>query len=133
MYFLSLAVYYLASLNSSPDTGRFQQCAAAFLGSGMIVNEYTPAGQCRVSLNATGNLTVQTVDLGRDYAKAVEPVPFRIAIRDKDTKTLWSFSGDAVKTINIEKVLTRCKKGDTILLMTTDETYALPHNEIQIR
>lgn len=132
-YFFSLALYYLASLNSSPDTNRFQHCAAAFLGSGMIVNEYTPSGKCSVRMNATGDLSVQTVNLGRNYAKAVEPIAFRVAIRDKDTKTLLSFSGDAVKKMPVEKILARCKKGDAIILMTTDETYALPHNEILVQ
>ncbi|OIN57444.1 hypothetical protein [Arsenicibacter rosenii] len=132
-YFLSLVLYYLASLTGNPGTSRFQHCAAAFLGSGMIVNEYTPSGKCSVTMKATGDLSVQTVDLGRAGAKAVEPIAFRIAIRDKDTKTLLSFSGEAMKKIAIEKVLARCKKGDAIILLTTDETYALPHNEIQVQ
>ena len=42
------------------------------------------------------------------------------------------FSDEKFKHINIQSILKKCKKGDLIVLMTTDNQYALPHNEILV-
>ncbi|MBO0937471.1 hypothetical protein J2I47_13020 [Fibrella sp. HMF5335] len=111
----------------------FANCAAAFVGNKMVVDSYTPKGQCRLSGGATGLLTVQTVELSPTQAKAVDKVDFKVAIRDKDTGTLHLFSGQTYKEIPVQDVLTTCKKGDRIVLLTVDNQYALPHNEIVVQ
>ena len=56
-----------------------------------------------------------------------------MAIEDAATKTLWLFSEETFKKIPVEKILAKCKKGDVIRLLTVDNTYALPHNEILVK
>ncbi|GAB3697183.1 hypothetical protein GCM10027592_21060 [Spirosoma flavus] len=99
----------------------------------MVVNEYTPTGKCSVSTTATGELTVNTVNLSKTESKPVDRIPFSIAIRDKSTKTLVMFAQEKFNQIPIERVLSRCRKGDSIVLITANEQYALPHNEILVR
>ncbi|GAB4029987.1 hypothetical protein [Spirosoma gilvum] len=111
----------------------FNNCSAAFLGNKMIVDQYTPKGKCSVSATATGKLTVNTVDLSPTESKAVEPIPFIVAIRDKNSQTLTRYSKGEVKRVNIQNVLAKCRKGDHIVLLTVDNQYALPHNEILVR
>lgn len=110
-----------------------QVCSAAFLNNKMVVDEYTPKGKCSLPLTARGELTVATAELSSNESKAVDIVSFKIAIRDENTRTLTMFSGDDFRKIEIQKVLAKCKKGDSIVLLTLEKQYALPHNEILVK
>ena len=110
----------------------FSNCAAAFLDGKIVVDDYSPTGKCSLAADATGELTVCTANLSPTSSIPVDKIKFRIAIRDGNTKTLWMYSGDTFTKVNIRKVLDKCKKGDHIVLLTTDDEYALPHNEILI-
>ncbi|MFD2571024.1 hypothetical protein ACFSUS_10295 [Spirosoma soli] len=111
----------------------FQQCTAAFIDSKMVVNEYSPTGKCTLPLTSTGELSVQTVELSPTSTKALDKIVFRVAIRDKDTKTLFMYSSDEYRQIPLRNVLTKCQQGDHIVLLTVDKQYSLPHNEILVR
>lgn len=111
----------------------FSHCSAAFLSNKMIVNEYTTKGKCSVATTATGELTVNTVELSPTENKAIDKLSFTVAIRDKNTKTLTMYSTQSYKQLPVQNVLSRCRKGDHIVLLTTDNQYALPHNEILVR
>lgn len=99
----------------------------------MIVDAYTTKGKSSLPITSTGELTVNTVELSPTESKAVDRIPFKIAIRDQHTKTLTLYSNENFKQVPIQNVLARCCKGDHIVLLTTDTQYALPHNEILIR
>jgi hypothetical protein len=60
-------------------------------------------------------------------------VAVSLAIRDENTKTLTMFSGEDFRKIEVQKVLAKCKKGDSIVLLTLEKQYALPHNEILVK
>lgn len=111
----------------------FTNCSAAFLGDKMVVNEYTPKGKCVVSANATGPLTLFTVNLSPTESKKVDQLPFQVAIRDRNTKTLTLYSKETLRQVDIQRILAKCRKGDYIVLLTLDTQYALPHNEIEVR
>ncbi len=111
----------------------FNNCAAAFLDDKMVVDEYSTSGKCSVSIDAKGMLSVSTVDLSPTESKAVDKIRFMLAIRDKNTKTLVMYSSESYKQIAIQKVLSRCKEGDSIVVMTQDMQYALPHHEILVQ
>ncbi|QDK78548.1 hypothetical protein EXU85_07960 [Spirosoma sp. KCTC 42546] len=111
----------------------FKDCAAAFVDSKMIVNEYTTKGTCSLPTTATGKLTVNTIVLSPTESKAVDRIAFKIAIRDKATQTLVLFSKEEFKQVPVQKVLAKCRKGDRIVLLTLDDSYALPHNEILVQ
>ncbi|GAB3524708.1 hypothetical protein GCM10027442_53040 [Emticicia fontis] len=100
----------------------------------MIVDQYTKTGyKNEISLKATGDLTVNTVNLSPTESKAVDKIPFKIAIKEKDTQTITLFSKEDFMKVDVQKVLSQCKKGDQIVLLTTDKQYALPHNEILVK
>lgn len=113
--------------------GSFNSCSAAFVGSKMVVNEYSTKGQCRLLATAKGELSVQTVDLSPTESKAIDKIDFKVAIRDKNTKTLRLYSNETFRQVDVQNVLTKCRKGDHIVLLTVDDRYALPHNEIVVQ
>ncbi|MEQ1744472.1 MAG: hypothetical protein ABMA02_03535 [Saprospiraceae bacterium] len=110
----------------------FSNCAAAFLNNKLVVDEYAPGGKCILPDSATGELTVCTANLSPENTVPVDKIKFKVALRDKSTGTLTMFSNETYKQVDIRKVLARCKKGDHIVLVTTDTEYALPHNEILV-
>lgn len=111
----------------------FSTCSAAFLGNKMIVDQYTTKGKCSIPVTATGDLTVNTVELSPTQSKAVESIPFMVAIRDHKSQTLTQYSRKETKRVNIQNILANCRKGDYIVLLTVGSQYALPHNEILVR
>ncbi len=131
MLFL-VAVTAATSLTACGQTG-FSNCAAAFLDTKMVVNDYSPSGHCEISKSASGELTVQTANLSSDGGVPTGKIGFKIAIRNGNTKTLLSFSDKTYKQLDIKTVLAKCKPGDAIVLLTTDDEFALPHNEILVK
>lgn len=130
--FLVLTLYGLMySLSFAQDS--FQHCTAAFLNRNMVVDEYSPKGKCIMPLTAQGELTVNTVDLSPKASKALDAIPFKIAIRDGHTNTLTMYAREDVMKMDIRQVLAKCKVGDSIVLLTLENQYALPHNEILIQ
>lgn len=111
----------------------FTNCSAAFLNNKMIVSEYTDTAKCKILLNSKGELNVGTVELSGKNSKLVNKFEFGIAIKDKNTGTLVLFSKETYKKIDIQKVLAKCRKGDSIVLMTLNNEYALPHNEMLVQ
>jgi hypothetical protein len=110
----------------------FTNCAAAFLDSKMIVGEYSAKDKAIISLSAQGELSVGTVALSEKENKLVDNFAFSVAIKDKETGTLMLFSKENYAKIDIRKILSRCHKGDSIVILTLNNEYSLPHNEILV-
>lgn len=110
----------------------FTNCAAAFLDDKIIVDQYTDQGKCKLPMAATGTLTVCTASLSPEKSYPTGKIQFKVAIRDKNTKTLMMYSDKTYTQVPIRAVMSKCKKGDFIVLMTLKDEYALPHNEILV-
>jgi hypothetical protein len=110
----------------------FTNCAAVFLDNKMIVGEYSVKAKANISLSAQGELSVGTVALSEKENKLVDNFAFSVAIKDKETGTLMLFSKENYAKINIQKILSRCHKGDSIVILTLNNEYSLPHNEILV-
>ncbi len=123
--FLSICQGYGQSL--------FSNCSAAFLNNKMIVDNYSPDGKCILDYNSTGDLTVCTANLSPTESIAVDKIKFKVAIRDQNTKTITMYSDETFKQVSIQKIMTKVRKGDHLVLITMDNEYALPHNEILIK
>ncbi len=133
-----IKMLFLIAICSAPISSAFGQkqftnCAAAFLDNKMVVDDYSPTGHCEIAKSATGELSVQTANLSSDGGVPTGKIGFKIAIRDGNTKTLFSFSDKTYKQVDIKTVLAKCKAGDAIVLLTTDAEFALPHSEILIK
>lgn len=110
----------------------FNNCSAVFLNGKMIVENYDMDSKAKISILAKGELTAATAELGDNYSKMVDKFPFSVAIKDKNTGTLMMYSNKTYMKIDIEEVLKKCKKGDWIVILTTKDEYALPHNDILV-
>lgn len=111
----------------------FSHCSAAFVNGNMLVDEYTDKGKCVVRADASGELTVCTVDLTPAGSVCVDQIAFKIVIRDKNTGTLLLFSQKTFKSVDLRAVLAKCRPGDRIVLITLDDRFALIHNEILVQ
>lgn len=130
--FFSLAGLF-CSLHLSAQQEDFSNCSAAFLNEKMIVNEYTTEGKCIVPATATGKLTLHPVTLLENNTPvAGKKIRFKVAIRSGGSKTLMLFSEKTYQEIDIQTVLKECKKGDHIVLLTLERTWAVPHSEILV-
>lgn len=103
----------------------------------MIVEEYSDVAKCKISKDATGWISAGTVNLGdvsKGEKKAIitSKFEFGVAIKDGATGTLMMFSNKKYKRIEAGKVLAKCKKGDSIVILTTKDEFALPHNDLLV-
>lgn len=130
---IALIGAFFVALSTGFSQTAFNNCAAAFLDNKVVVDQYSPEGKCTLPLNATGDLTVATIDGSETGIFSVDKIKFKVALKDKNTGTLTMFTDENYKRLDVQKVLTRCKKGDSIILLTLDDTYALPHNEIVVQ
>ena len=127
--FLLLATFWTMTALAQKS---FTNCSAAFLNKKIVVDEYTPTGKCKLSASATGELTVCTAELSPENSIPVKEISFMAAIRDGNTKTMAMYSDMVYRRVPVEKILAKCRKGDSIVLLTTDDEFALPHNEILV-
>jgi hypothetical protein len=120
-------------INNVPLSGEtFADCAAIIYKGEMLVDEYSPRGKCKLEGGMKGIITVSAVELNEQGARPVKNIPFKIAIKDAETNTQWMFSDKTFKKVMLEDILKECNNGDKIIIITTDQKYALPHNEIEI-
>ncbi|MDZ7898448.1 MAG: hypothetical protein U5N85_10550 [Arcicella sp.] len=127
-----IVLIFTLSCSKSFAQKAFTDCAAAFLNNKMMVKEYSNKAKASISMSAKGELSVGTVALSEKGNKLMDNFVFSIAIKDKATGTLMLFSKENYTKINIQKVLSRCHKGDSIMILTLSNEYALPHNEILV-
>ncbi|MBK7871066.1 MAG: hypothetical protein IPJ74_10445 [Saprospiraceae bacterium] len=121
LFFIILNLLIFINLFGQQGKGNFSNCAAIFLNQNMLVNEYSPEGKCIVDANTKGELSLHAADMSNDkVTKASEKITFKVAIRDRDSKTLMLFSEKSYQEINIQDVLAQCKKGDFIVLLTLE-------------
>ncbi len=131
-YLIAAVIAFMVFNINGFAQNKFSNCSAIFLNQKMVVDDYSPNGKCLLQTTTTGQLTVCTAVFENDNWRAVDKIPFRITIRDGETKTLLSFSDKTYKNIAINTVLSKCRKGDYILISVLKDDYALPHNEILV-
>lgn len=110
----------------------YTNCSAVFLNNKMLVEEYSDTAKCKISIDAKGEMVAATVELNKDNSRLVEKFSFSVAVKDKDTGTMMLLTKEPIKKIEVEKVLAKCRKGDKIVVLTTENEFALPHNEILV-
>ena len=110
----------------------YSDCAAIFYKGQMLVDQYSPEGKCKIEQGMKGPLTLSAVKLGESMAIPTKTLSFQVAIRNTRTNTLWMYMADPVKEIQLEDILKECERGDRIILLPTNNRYALPHHEIEL-
>jgi hypothetical protein len=132
---LLLSFLLLANFTFAQDN--YSNCSAVFLNDQMVVEEYSDAAKAKISKEAKGWISAGTVNLGdvtkgEKKAEITGKFEFGLAIKDGNTGTITMFSAKTYKKIEVEKVLAKCQKGDSIIIMTLDDEYALPHNNLLV-
>lgn len=122
-----------AITNTTFAQDRFNDCVAACLDKVSIIKEYSKDAKAEINYDAKGNLEVYTVGISETAITPKKKIKFKVAIKDAATETLWLFSDQNYTEIEVEKILADCKKGDSIILLTVDAKYALPHHEILVK
>ncbi len=115
----------------------FSNCSAVLLNDQMLVEQYSNTAKCKISKEAKGRLSAAAVSLGeikggKQGFEITEKIEFGVAIKDGKSGTIFIYSPRTVKKINVEKILEKCKIGDSILIMTKDAKFALPHNDLLV-
>ncbi|MEZ4903243.1 MAG: hypothetical protein R2822_16535 [Spirosomataceae bacterium] len=131
----TLALGILLSSMILPSQGQetFSSCSAAFLDNKLIVDNYSPKGKCVLSHTTQGTLTVAEATFENNQWHQTAPIEFIVAIHDKNTQTLMMHSTEKYQKVDLQKIMAQCQKGDHIVLLTTKDKYALPHNEIVVQ
>jgi hypothetical protein len=128
LIFLLFIFNFTESLGQRP----FSNCAAAFLNKKMIVENYDKSTTAKIAKNAKGEFSVGTVSLSTTESKLTGNIKFSLAIKDGNTGTLLLFTPTKISKIDVQKILSKCKVGDCIIVLTTKNEYVLPHNEILV-
>ncbi|PSR14057.1 MAG: hypothetical protein DA408_15600 [Bacteroidetes bacterium] len=116
----------------SPPPPTFQNCAAILFNGKVLVNAYSPQGECKLVGVSKGTLTVATVSFADEGATPVKNISFRVAIRNQRTNTIWMYSAELFQEVKLEDLRKNLEKGDRILIMTEDQDVSLPHHEIEV-
>jgi hypothetical protein len=109
----------------------YNTCAAILLNGDVLVNEYSPRGQCKIEADSKGVITLSPVILNESSTiTSTLLLSYYVAVKDSKTNTLRMITPMAVHKYKIEEVLAQCQLQDTIVILTVDKRYSLPHHEI---
>lgn len=110
----------------------YSECAAIFFNDKMLVDNYSPKGSCQLEMGMRGKLSVSTIELSNTSHSVIQPIYFRVAIKNEATNTMWMYSAEMFKEVLLEDVLKECQPDDKIIIMTEDKRFSLPHHEINL-
>lgn len=125
----SAALWPFLDVRPAPN---YRDCTAIFFNGKMLANEYSPEGKCKLEQGMKGALTVATVKLSGKKGSPSTNIPFRVAVKNSRTNTLWMYSETALQRVQLEDILKKCEPGDRIIILTVDQRYSLPHHEIEV-
>lgn len=125
-------LFVVLTMNTLLWGQQFNNCVAACINKNAIVTSYDINAACEIWKDAAGKLEIYTVDISEKGISPRKKIKFKVAIKDANTQTIWLYSEATFTEVLVEKILEVCKKGDSILLLTKDKSYALPHNEIHV-
>jgi len=78
-----------------------------------------------------GDVTLKIVDPA-ERLTAIDNPTFQIAIKHNYTGTHRMLSNKIFAKISVEEILSQCKEGESVIILTTDRKYALPRNTIEL-
>lgn len=91
-----------------------------------------PARSLQILPDAKGRLNISSIKREAGEAVPVQAIGFRVGIEDYHTSTLWMFSGEVFREIDVSELLKWCKLGDKLVFMTVDRRYRLSKHEIVV-
>lgn len=110
----------------------YNDCAAIFKNDKMLVDDFSPRGKCKMEIGTDDKLTVATVALNDEGARKTKDLEFHVAIKNERTSTYFLVTKEPVMSIDWPTIYKQCEEGDKVIILTTDNKYALPHAEIEL-
>lgn len=139
---LFIALFFIAFIPLNAQAGDlfnildrdydYSVCAAILYKGNVLVDDYSPKGRCFLEKGMTGKLSISTVSLSETATIPQKTLKFHVAIKNKDTNTLFMITKEAILEIELEDILKQCKRGDIIVFLTVDKQYSLTHHEIDV-
>lgn len=112
-----------------------RSCSVVCLDDNWIPESYDRNAKSSIDIDANGVISVhETNDISdkSDYNRK-DFIEFKVAIFKKSFDSIISFSGESYTSINAQKVLKKCEKGDQIVVILLNaEKFALPHHRIDV-
>lgn len=112
-----------------------RSCSVVCLEDNWIPESYDSGAKSSIDINTKGVISVhETNDVSdkKDYNRK-DFIEFKVAIFKKSFDSMISFSDEAYTSLNAQKVLKKCEKGDQIIILLKDsERYSLPHHRIDV-
>ena len=111
----------------------YTDCAAIFFNDTVLVDDFSPLGECKLDFLEKGVLTLASVKLTDQGVSAIKKLPFQVAIKNQESNTMFLFTTGVVESIDVREIMNHCKMGDSILILTVDQQYNLTHHEIKLK
>lgn len=110
----------------------YQNCAAIFFNDKLLVNHFSPNGECRITRDQKGELKVSTVKISDDNVEQIKDIPFRVAIKNIETNTMYLLHTEDVMTADFQEILQYCETNDQLVILTRSQLYNLTYHNIII-
>ncbi len=78
-----------------------------------------------------GQISLQIVE-DSERLSAIDAPTFQIAIKDNKTGTLRLYSDKVYTDIKADDLVSQCKDGESVIILTTDRKYVLKQNQIEL-
>ncbi len=119
-------------LSSSIDYEDYKEFCAILLDGTPVVKRWSTDEELALSTGATGVLSVATIDRMGDKFDPINPVGFKLAIKNHRTNALWMYSNELIYDLDIKEVIKECEPGDQLIFITVDKKYQLPRHELRL-
>lgn len=105
-----------------PKETPHQECTAIMYGDLPLEKSEQPV---RIKPDAKGVFSLATVSMSEAGTVPVDPVSFRVAIKDAKTQTIWMPTDQVYQDVDLEKLLPFCSNGDELIFMPVDRRFGL--------
>lgn len=106
-----------------PEETPHQTCAAIVYANKAVEKSDRPL---MIKPDTKGTLSVATVKMSEAGTALMDPIAFRVAIKDHKTQTLWMATDQVYHDeVDLAELLPFCGQGDQLVFMPVDRRYGL--------
>ena len=101
-------------------------------GDQLLSQQSESSNELQIMPGSSGTITVETWHGHCANIDEAEPIGFQVAIRDAETNTMWMYSQEVLREVNVADLLSHCKLGDVLVFMTVDRQYKMGRHEVKV-
>ena len=110
----------------------YRNCAAVIINGVVCDDNYFVEGKPRIGQGMKGELTVASVSMSEEGTLPINNILFQVAIKNERTNTTWIYTKAPVSSVNLNDLLSKCEKGDYLIIMPSDQQYSLPKHKMWV-